>query len=301
MNNIFGVFGLLLLFFLFSCGNVANQRLYEVSDFVPDSIFTNGIEGPAVDKEGFIYAVNFSEQGTIGKISPEGKAGLFVTLPEESIGNGIRFNKNGNMFIADYKRHNILKVNIETKDLEVYAHDTVLNQPNDLAIADDGTLYASDPNWGNSTGRLWKVTNKGVFVLLEDSMGTTNGVEVSPENTKLYVNESIQKKVWVYNLSNNGEISNKQLFYQFNDFGMDGMRCDIEGNLYITRYGKGTVAVLSPKGKLIREITLKGKNVTNIAFGGPDGKTCYVTLADRGCLETFRVEVSGRSWTMWSD
>ncbi len=292
---------LMLVFSFISCSTEKPKELYLATDFIPDSTFTNGVEGPAVDKEGFIYAVNFAEQGTIGKITPDGKAELFINLPEESIGNGIRFDKAGNMYIADYTKHNILKVDMLSKNISVYAHDSTMNQPNDVAIADDGTLYASDPNWGDNSGKLWKVTTAGEFVLLEDSMGTTNGVEVSPDNKKLYVNESVQRNVWVYDLSDEGEISNKTLFHKFDDFGMDGMRCDTEGNLYIARYGKGTIAILSPKGELIREVSLKGKNVTNIAFGGPDGKTCYVTVADRGCLETFRVEIEGRVRRMWQE
>ena len=78
---------------------------------------------------------------------------------------------------------------------------------------------------------------------------------------------------------------------------MDGMRCDIEGNLYITRYGKGTVAKLSPEGKLLLEIQMKGKKPSNITFGGKDGKNAYITLQDRGYIETFRVEKAGRSFS----
>jgi sugar lactone lactonase YvrE len=77
---------------------------------------------------------------------------------------------------------------------------------------------------------------------------------------------------------------------------MDGMRCDVAGNLYITRWGKGTVVVLSPQGVFLREIELAGLNCTNIAFGGSDGRTAYVTVADRGNVEYFRVHVPGREW-----
>jgi gluconolactonase len=75
---------------------------------------------------------------------------------------------------------------------------------------------------------------------------------------------------------------------------MDGIRCDVKGNLYLCRYDKGTVAVINPKGKLIREIQLKGKKPSNITFGGPDNRRCYVTLQDRGCFETFTAEHPGR-------
>ena len=180
----------------------------------------------------------------------------------------------------------------------MYAHSDSMNQPNDLAIRSDNMLFASDPNWSESTGNLWRIDPSGEVIRLESDMGTTNGVEVSFDEKILYVNESVQRKVWAYDLSASGDISNKRLLIEFPDFGMDGMRCDNQGNLYITRHGKGTVAIISPKGKLIKEIQLTGEKPTNIAFGGADGKTCYVTLADRGCFETFQADFPGRAWIM---
>lgn len=271
--------------------------LYTATDLTPDSSFTKGAEGPAVDQSGNIYAVNYAHEGTIGKITPDGKAGIYKELPKGSIGNGIRFSSKGAMFVADYTGHNILKIEpVDTLEISVYAHDSAMSQPNDIAIDNKDRLYASDPNWKANTGRLWRIDTNGKVTLLADSMGTTNGIEVSPDNTKLYVNESVQRNVWVFDLGADGTISNKRLLIQFPDFGMDGMRCDIKGNLYITRHGKGVVAVVSPEGKLIREIALKGKLPSNIAFGGPEGKTCYVTLQDRGNMETFTVEDAGREW-----
>jgi sugar lactone lactonase YvrE len=85
-------------------------------------------------------------------------------------------------------------------------------------------------------------------------MGTTNGIEVSPDEKTLYVNESVQRKVWAYDLSDSGAISNKRLLIEFPDFGFDGMKCDKAGNLYAARYGKGVIVVLSPDGKIIREL-----------------------------------------------
>ena len=79
---------------------------------------------------------------------------------------------------------------------------------------------------------------------------------------------------------------------------MDGMRCDTKGNLYICRHEKGTIAKVSPDGKLLKEITLIGKKPTNIAFGGKDGRTAYVTLQDQGNIETFRTDEPGREWKM---
>ena len=77
--------------------------------------FTDGIEGPACDRDGFIYAVNYREQGTIGRISPDGKGEVWVKLPGKSIGNGIVFNQQGIMFVADYTGHNVLRIDPATK------------------------------------------------------------------------------------------------------------------------------------------------------------------------------------------
>jgi len=79
---------------------------------------------------------------------------------------------------------------------------------------------------------------------------------------------------------------------------MDGMRCDVDGNLHITRHGKGTVAKVSPEVDVLLEVELRGKLCTNLAFGGPDGCTCYVTLADEGNIEVFRTERPERAWML---
>jgi len=255
-----------------------------VIDFTPEGSFTNGIEGPATDFEGNIYAVNFEEEGTIGRVTPEGKSSIFIKLPKGSIGNGIRFGEKYQMFIADYTNHNILEIDLRTKKLTVFAHETNANQPNDITVLRKNIVFASDPKWSDSTGQLWKITKEKGFELLEKNMGTTNGIEVNPEGTKLYVNESIQRKIWVYDITENGNIQNKKLFYAFEDFGLDGMRTDKKGVLYVCRYGKGTLVLISPRGKFIKEIPLKGKKPSNLTFSN-DFKRCFVTLADRGAIE----------------
>ena len=290
------VFGMLLVLMKFYISCEKKELYYQSEDLVYVGEYTSGLEGPAVDREGNLFFVNPIKSGSVGKVDTEGNFSLFIEqLPEGSTANGIRFGQDQSMYLADYTGHNVLKVDLQTKKVGVYAHDSLLNQPNDLAICCNDRMFASDPNWKESTGQLWRIEN-GQFHLLSKDMGTTNGVEVSPDEKTLYVNESVQRSVWAFDLDTHGNISNKRLFYQFDDFGMDGMRCDIEGNLYITRYGKGTVAKLSPEGKLLLEIQMKGKKPSNITFGGKDGKTAFVTLQDRGYIETFRVEKAGNSF-----
>lgn len=269
------------------------ELLYVAEVWTPVGGFTSGIEGPAVDDKGVLYAVNYGEQGTIGQVDANGKASVFVRLPEGSIGNGIRFNRAGDMLIADYTAHNILKVDMATGNISIYAHGPEMSQPNDIAIDSWDRLYASDPDWRAGTGRIWRIDTDGGVTLL-DSLGTANGIEVSPDDQHLYVNDAAGGNVWVYDLDPQGAVSGKRLFIRFDDgFGMDGMRCDVDGNLFITRHGKGEVVQVSPTGQVVRQIKLTGQKPSNLTFGGPDGRSVFVTMADQGNIEMFRVEKPG--------
>ncbi len=272
------------------------QPLFVATPLTAESSFTKGIEGPACDAAGNIYAVNFESQQTIGKVTPNGKAEVFVTLPGKSVGNGIRFARDGTMFVADYVGHNVLRVDMKTRAVNVFANEPKMSQPNDLALAPDGTLYASDPNWKDGTGQLWRIDREGRVHLAAEKMGTTNGIEVSPDGRTLYVNESVQRGVWAFTIAPDGSLTNKRLLKQFDDFGFDGMRCDVDGNLYVTRNAKGTVVKLSPAGEVLREIDVLGLHPTNICFGGPDGRTAYVTEVDHRRLVQFRVDRPGLEW-----
>jgi gluconolactonase len=289
---------LFLFSFLCICVYPSLSHAQLSKKFSAEGEFTSNCEGPAVDADGNVYAVNFARDGTIAQMNKKGRSSFFVTLPKGSTGNGIRFSDKNTFYVADFTGHNILKVDLLTRDVTVFAHEDRMNQPNDLAITTAGHLFCSDPNWKDGTGQIWHVSPAGKVTLAAEKMGTTNGIEVSPDEKTLYVNESVQRNVWAFDLAPDGKLSNKRLLYQFADGGMDGMRSDIHGNLYIARHGKGEVAVLSPEGKIIHTITTIGKKVSNISFGGKNGKTAYITLQDRGCLEKFRAKTPGREWVM---
>ena len=279
------------------CANSQDfARLYQAEDFTAENMFTNNIEGPSFDKQGRLFVVNFQQDGTIGYVKPDGKAEIFVTLPTGSTANAIQFDAKGNMLLADFSGHNVLKVDMKSKHVSVYVHDSKFNQPNDICINKAGQVFASDPNWKESTGQIWRIDGKGKAVVLQTGMGTTNGIELSPDEKTLYVNESVQRKVWAFDVDKKGNLSNKRLFTEFPDFGLDGMKCDAQGNLYVARWGKGAIAVFTPQGALIREVMLKGKNCSNLVFGGLNGKLVYVTLQDRKGMELFRNDIPGKGF-----
>lgn len=269
-------------------------EVYVTKPLTRDHSFTEGIEGPVSDNAGNVYAVNYQEQQTIGKTDRWGASEVFLKLPKTSTGNGIVFDSQGDLLVADYVEHKIWRIDTITRSAELVCHEPTMNQPNDLAVADDGTVFASDPNWGASTGRIWRVDLDGRAEIVADAMGTTNGIEVAPGSRWLYVNESVQRKIWRFEILDDGKLANKKLFKEFPDHGFDGMRCDAEGNLFVTRYGKGTVVVLDPQGNELREIDVLGSRPSNLCFGGEDGKTVVVTEVEHGRLVRFRSQTSGR-------
>jgi signal peptidase len=282
----------------------AEAAPFEARRLTPPGEYTSGIEGPGVDAAGRLFVVNHRKQGTIGKIDP-GAAGsqAFIELPAGSVGNAIRFGPDGRMYVADYKGHNVFVLEPGQAKPQVYFHSDQFHQPNDLTIAADGTIYASDPNWKGRDGQVWRITRGGdglgVGAVMASArrMSTTNGIDLSPDGKTLYVGESNTREIWAYRLDG-PKLTQQRLLRKFSDFSIDGLRTDIDGRLFVTRIEKGTVAVLSPDGKTEREIPLSGKEPTNLAFGGPDGKTVFVTQRQGGFIETFRTDRPGREYCL---
>src|SRR3954454_17210535 len=175
----------------------AEDSLFVSKRITPPGEYTAGIEGPAIDASGNLYVVNFKQSGNIGKVAPgASQSELFTSLPAGSIGNGIRFDRQGRMYIADFVKHknNVWVIERGETTPRVYFHSDRFNQPNDLAIAADGTLYASDPRGG--TGQVCRITRgpdgkgRGTVLSAARTLGRTNGIDLSPDGQTLYVGES---------------------------------------------------------------------------------------------------------------
>ncbi len=277
---------------------------FQSRQVTPSGEYTFGIEGPAVDAKGNLYVVNFGKPGTIGMLPAGATAShLYLTLPVGSVANAIRFDRDGRMFIADYKKHNIFVVEPGSAEIKTYFHSDDFNQPNDMTIAADGTIYASDPSFKHRSGQIWRITRGadgngiGERMVAERPMTTTNGIELSPDGKTLYVGESETREIWAYKIEGT-RLAAPRLVKKFPDLDIDGIRADVDGTLYVARLLKGTIAVLSPDGKILREIPTTAKEPTNLAFGGPDGKTVYVTQRMGGFIESFRDDRPGREFCL---
>ena len=115
-------------------------------------------------------------------------------------------------------------------------------------------------------------------------MGATNGLDLSPDGATLYVSEADTREVWAYRLDGT-KLAAPRLVKKFDAFELDGLRTDLDGNIFVARPLNGTVAILAPDKTpdkaLVREVRLRGKVPTNLTFGGPDGKSVFVTQKGR--------------------
>jgi sugar lactone lactonase YvrE len=282
-------------------GSAAEDPLFVSKRITPQGEYTAGIEGPAVDASGNLYVVNFQQGGNIGKLAAgASQSQLFTSLPAGSIGNGIRFDRQGRMYVADFKKHNVWVIASGETTPHLYFHSDRFNQPNDLAIAADGTLYASDPRFASPAGgQIWRISRgpdgKGQGEVMSSTrrLGVTNGIDLSPDGATLYVSESNSRQVWAYRLDGS-KLLDPRLVRGFADFEVDGLRTDVDGRIYLARLSAGKIAIIAANGSLEREVLLIGKQPTNLSFGGPDGKTVFVTQKEGRFIEAFRVDRPGR-------
>jgi len=200
--------------------------------------------------------------------------------------NGLAVDGSGNLIGARHKDGSISQFSLTdgaaTPLVSMYMNKR-FTSPNDLAIRSDGTIYFSDPSYQNSANpqgaeRLYRVTpgpTRTVSVI-DGAPMPPNGVTLSPDEKTLYVaaNNGGLKK---YAVMTDGSVGTASDFVAGS--GGDGMAVDCAGDLFVTGNGATTVRVYSPAGMLLTTIQLASGagNTTNVAFGGADHKTLYIT------------------------
>ncbi|HQQ85407.1 MAG TPA: SMP-30/gluconolactonase/LRE family protein [Candidatus Marinimicrobia bacterium] len=164
-----------------------------------------------------------------------------------------------------------------------------LNSPNDLVIKSDGAIFFTDPDfnipWGESKelsfNGIYRISPSGVLQLLTSSLTLPNGICFSPDESKLYVNDSQVHKIYVWDVVDDSTITNKKLLYTIPvPFGYaDGMKIDEDGNIYCTC--SSYVWVISPEGELIGKIDLPTSvSASNCAWGDDDNRTLFITAGN---------------------
>ena len=258
-------------------------------------------EGPIWLKSGDLL---FSDPNanTIYKYSSDGKlsafknssgyAGKDIAAYFQPGSNGLTLDRMGRLTINQHGNHRIVRIEADGKQtvLAEKFEGKRLNSPNDLVYRSDGTLFFTDPPFGlpkfyDDPRR--QLTYSGVFSLRDGQLKLQNkdlkgpnGIALSPDEKYIYIgNWDPEKKVVMrYELDSAGNFANGKVFYDMTkapgEDAIDGIKVDRQGNLYVC--GPGGIWVLAPEGKHLGTIKTP-KNPHNLAWGGADGKTLYIT------------------------
>ncbi|CAI2175392.1 1750_t:CDS:1 [Funneliformis geosporum] len=329
-------FNSLILAILFLTFSSAQINLYS-TPFIDSSTsqFGRRIEGASVNANGDMFATNFGANlFAIGSITPS-QSVYHTSSSPNSFYNSIRFipltktqvyqGVQGVALLANVKENQITKIVVDKDgyvEQSAICMDQTLSLPNDLSYSyETNRIYISGQNITANTvkgdGGLWVCDGKSGIVIDHVSFGRTNGIEISPDENTLYISETLNKdskvvsnKIWRFNIDKStGKVSNQELFVDFEildgtqAIDIDGMKTDIDGNLYVTRHDGSHVSVFDPLGNLLSKIYLSSiKKPTNLEFGGDYGKTLFIVGAciddgTKGCVETILSDVPGRAFT----
>jgi D-xylonolactonase len=182
------------------------------------------------------------------------------------------------------------------------------NRFNDGHVDARGRLWfgSMDDAESQPTGALYRFDGTSVRTM-DDGYIITNGPAISPDGGTLYHTDTLDKRVYAFDLAQDGSLSNKRTFVEIADGGYpDGMAVDVDGHLWVATFGGWRIDRFDAAGAKVGEVRFPCANVTKLAFGGDDLRTVYATTARKGlsddelaaqplagALFTFRVETPG--------
>jgi gluconolactonase len=260
------------------------------------------LEGPAFDRAGNLYCVDIP-YARIFRISPQGAFSVIAEYEGEP--NSLKIHRDGRMFVAD-RMHGIMLLDPASGKVTALVDEAAgerFKGLNDLIFGKNGDLYFTDQ--GNSsmndpTGRVFRLRADGELELILQGVPGPNGIALNPAETMLYVNVTRMNNVWRIPLLPEGGImqlgAKIGVFIQLSGSlsGPDGLGVDAEGNLAICHSGLGTVWLFSKLGEpLYRIKSCRGIRTTNLAYGGPDFRTLYITESESGTILKAAMPVPG--------
>lgn len=240
----------------------------------------------------FLFAPGFPSS----VLAYDGKA--LTRVLEDSGTNGLALNEKGELISGNHKYKAVSRLDLVTgghSEVAAEYQGNVFNSPNDLAVARDGTVYFTDPDFqreaapgGQPVTGVYQVRD-GQVSLIDDTIANPNGISLSPDQRTLYVaGGGEQGYVRAYDLTGDFPYPHHQLLEPV--VVPDGMAVDCLGNLYVTEHTARKLRVINPEGEEIARAQFDA-NVTNAAFGGEDGKTLFVT--GMGALWKIELDVAG--------
>ena len=211
--------------------------------------------------------------------------------------NGMTLDGEGRLVVAGWCGRNIWRREHDGTNVVLASRyeGRKLNSPNDIVVRSDGSIW-----WTDSVGGLIipgmvaqdvqrYLDVQGVFRLSPDGARVSlviddctypNGLAFSPDEQRLYVNDTKLGLIRVFDVRADDSVSEGRLFHELTGSEMgvaDGMKVDVEGNVYCT--GPGGIHVISPDGTLLGRLRIHGE-ATNLAWGGDDWRTLFITTFD---------------------
>ena len=262
------------------------------------------LEGPSFDRAGNLYVVDIPS-GRVFRVSPDGRPEKIAEYDGEP--NGLKIHRDGRIFIADHKQ-GLLQLDPATGRVSV-----ALDRPyaerfkglNDLLFARNGDLYFTDQGESDLrdlSGRLYCLRADGRLDCLLDSVPSPNGLVLTPDESILYLAVTRGNAIWRVPLGAIGGLGVGRLgigrvgiwVQMSGGIGPDGMAMDAEGRVAVAHPGMGAVWIFSRTGEPVSRIrACEGMRVTNVAYGGPDRKTLFMTEADSGAVLAADLDVPG--------
>ena len=216
--------------------------------------------------------------------------------------NGLTLDRGGRLIVCESTTRRITRTEVDgsiTVLAERYQGKRI-NSPNDVVVRSDGSIYFTDPYAGFrlsplgkelSFNGVYRIAPDGELVLLVDDCKLPNGLAFSPDESVLYINDTMQRHIRAFDVSPDGNISNGRVFIDMQGEepgATDGMKVDQQGNIYCT--GPGGFWIMEPGGKCLGRITLP-ELPSNFNWGDPDWKTFYITA--RTSVYRMKLAVAG--------
>ena len=231
-----------------------------------------------------------------------------VVLQPSAHANGMTLDQEGRLLVAGWGGRTVFRIEKDDsiKTLASHWQGKKLNSPNDIVVRSDGQIYFTDPPGGLlNVGMVgddlqkyldiqgvYRIAPDGKLNLVTDDFVYPNGLCFSPDEKLLYVNCSRERLIRVYDVKPDGAVGKGRLFHRYTspERGIpDGMKCDVEGNVYCT--GPGGIYVHDAAGKVLARLKTPGHHPTNFAWGDDDWRSLYITLI--GSVVRTRLNIPG--------
>lgn len=251
-------------------------------------------EGPVWNAEGEFLL--FSDMpGDVRRRWSE-RDGVEEVMRPSNKGNGMVYDAQGDLLVCEHVTSSLVRERGGGERETIASHyaGKELNSPNDVITSSNGTIYFSDPWYGRmpvfGEERDRELGFQGVYriapgggdvdlAVAEDEFEMPNGLCFTPDESRMYINDTDRAHIKVFDVSPEGTLSNGQLFFEGIGSGVieegipDGMKCDEAGNIWVT--GPGGVWVISPEGEHLGVVEVP-ENTGNMAWGGPGWRTLYI-------------------------